>query len=282
MLYSIENREDLESLNELISLQGEVNVLQDKLGKQNFHEDMKKVLEPVTKAIKDVSQDKTRTITESSIENNKAPENLNIKLLEIMNGRGILASYLLSPLCKISNPEYISQFELVKDPGSNRVNDLLVNKTIPGTVYNILLTFSDTEKKFDLQDLLKMITNKNYNVDLAKLSDKKIIYEFTKEMYFGEKALGNKSATDKSLIRLFKSTAIMASGISTIFLPDNPNELCDRIKLLQQEKQAGNNTNRINEEIVAIADKLLEYKCISTKQHKFLLLNCLNWMKTMK
>ena len=45
MLYSIENREDLEKLNELVSLENQVKVvrLKDKLGKQNFHENMKKV-----------------------------------------------------------------------------------------------------------------------------------------------------------------------------------------------------------------------------------------------
>ena len=45
MLYSIKDREDLEKLNELVSLRDQVKTvrLQDKLGKQNFHEDMKKV-----------------------------------------------------------------------------------------------------------------------------------------------------------------------------------------------------------------------------------------------
>ena len=44
MLYSIKDREDLENLNELFSLQDQVKVvrLQDKLGNQNFHEDIKK------------------------------------------------------------------------------------------------------------------------------------------------------------------------------------------------------------------------------------------------
>ena len=44
MLFPIKDREDLEKLNELVSLQDQVKTvrLQDKLGKQNFHEDMKK------------------------------------------------------------------------------------------------------------------------------------------------------------------------------------------------------------------------------------------------
>ena len=79
MLYSIKDREDLEDLEELASLQVQVKAvrLQDKLGKQYFHEDMKKVFEPVTKTIKDVSEDVTKTMMITSKENNLALENLN-------------------------------------------------------------------------------------------------------------------------------------------------------------------------------------------------------------
>ena len=126
MLFAINNREDLDKLEELASLQDQVKVdrLQDKLGKQNFHEDTKKVFEPVTKSLENTSENLTKAITESSKENNLALENLNNKLLEIMNGRGILATYLMSPLSKITNPENTTQFKLVKDSNSNRVNDL--------------------------------------------------------------------------------------------------------------------------------------------------------------
>ena len=51
---------------------------------------------------------------------------------------------------------------------------------------------------------------------------------------------------------------------------------------LLEEKHAGNNSEMINEESVALFDKLLNYKCISTKQHKILLIEGLNEMKTMK
>ena len=120
-----------------------------------------------------------------------------------------------------------------------------------------------------------MITNKNYNVNLASLADKKLMYNFAKEMHFDERRVGNKSTRDKTLINSLNSPAIMASGVSkTIFLSSDPNELCDRLKLLLQEKYAGNNSNIINEEIVAIIDKLFEYKCLSKKQHKQILIKC--------
>ena len=281
MLYSIKDREDLENLEELVSLQDHVKVirLQDKLGKQNFQEDMKKVFEPITKSLENTSENLTKAITESSIKNNQAIENVNNKLLEIMNDRGILATYLMSPLSKIINPENETQFKLIKDPNSNRVNDLLLKKKIPITLYGNMLTFRDTNKQFELKgDLLKMITNTKYNVNLASLADKKLMYEFAKEMHFDMKASGRKSTRDNMLITLLKSPGLMvsASGVSkTIyFLSSDPDELCERLKLLLQERHAGNNSDIINDEIIAIVDKLLEYKCITKKQHKQILIKC--------
>ena len=54
---------------------------------------------------------------------------------------------------------------------------------------------------------------------------KKLRYDFPKEMYFDVKSPGNKYIRDRSLIKLLESPAIMASGDSTIFSSENPNEL---------------------------------------------------------
>ena len=60
----------------------------------------------------------------------------------------------------------------------------------------------------------------------------------------------------------------MASGNSnTNFLSTDSNDLCAILKLKLQEKQGGNFSGLINDEINAIVDKSLEYKCICTKQH---------------
>ena len=92
---------------------------------------MKKVFEPVTKSLETTSENLTKAKTESSKESNRALEILYNKVLEIMNDRGILASYLMSHPSKITNPENTSQFNLVKDHNSNRMNDLLIRNTIP-------------------------------------------------------------------------------------------------------------------------------------------------------
>ena len=142
MLYSIENRDGLEKLEELVSLNNQVKGLrlQDKLGKQNFHEDLKKLYEPLTDTIKNTSEDLTKTITETSNKNNKALENLTEKFLELMNDKCMLAPYLASSLVNLFKPENKTQFKLLKDPNSIRVNDFSIYTSIPVTLYcNMLI-----------------------------------------------------------------------------------------------------------------------------------------------
>ena len=74
-----------------------------------------------------------------------------------------------------------------------------------------MLTFRDTDKKFEMQgNLLKMITNKNYNVDFAKILVKKIMFDLAKEEFLDEN-IYKKSIRDRILIQLLKSGAITAS-----------------------------------------------------------------------
>ena len=278
MLYSIKNVEDLEKLEQLASLQNQVKAvrIQDRVGKQKFHEDMKKLYEPLTDTIKNTSEKITKTITETSVKNTKAIAGLNEKVLELMNEKGLIAPYSASSLVNLFKPENKSQFRLIKDLNSTKMNDFLINDGIPVTLYSIMLISRDSNRSFILDgDLLEAITNYDFIVDHSNQQDRKLMYEFGKEMKFDIEKKGRKSGRDKGFIRLLKSPAIMASGISkTIFLSSNANELCDRLKLLLQEKHAGNNSNIINEEIAAIVDKLLEYKCISKKQHKRILIKC--------
>ena len=139
-----------------------------------------------------------------------------------------------------------------------------------------MITFRDNIKSFKLDgDLLETVTIYNFNVSHSNPKNQKPIYEFGKEINFNIKQKGRKSDKDKSMIKLLKSPAIMASGISNIIiLSSDSDELWDRLELLLQEKQAGNNSDIIREEINAILDKLLECKCISKKQHKQILNKC--------
>ena len=193
MLYPIRNVEDLQKVNEIVSLENQLKFgkLQDKLGKQNFHEDMKKVFEPMTNVIKNTSENITKTLTENSINNNKAIENLNEKVLELMNDKGMIAPYLASSLVNLLKPENKSQFKLIKDQSSFRMNDVLINGGIPVSLYSNMLTFGDGNKSIKLDgDLLETITNYDFNVNHAKPQNQKLIYEFGKEMKFDIKQKG--------------------------------------------------------------------------------------------
>ena len=123
-MYPIGDVEDFHKLNELVSLENQVRAvrLQGKLGKQNFHEDVKKLFEPVTKLLEKTTQDITMTITETSIENNKAISDLNEKVLELMNEKGLIAPYLASSLVNFFKLENKSQFEFKKVLKSTKMN----------------------------------------------------------------------------------------------------------------------------------------------------------------
>ena len=68
-----------------------------------------------------------------------------------------------------------------------------------------------------IEDLLKMIINNKYKVDVASLSDTKKMFDFAKDLYFDVKVTGKKSTRDRTLRKIVKSPAIMASGISAYF-----------------------------------------------------------------
>ena len=65
-------------------------------------------------------------------------------------------------------------------------------------------------------------------------------------MNFDLKATSKKFTKDRILIKLLKTpdSMISASGVSNIiYFSTDPNELCDRLKLLLQENQAGTNSD---------------------------------------
>ena len=133
-----------------------------------------------------------------------------------------------------------------------------------GSIYNFL-----NDMKYDL----------NYG-------DKKSIrFQFIKELYSRYQlqgfAQGYTQAHDSQGFAQGQSQGFTGSGLqgcaqgSTrsyaqqyIFLPSDPDELVDQLKLLYFEKVGGNDNPQLNEQIFAIIDKLLEYECISPSQHQ--------------
>ena len=227
---------------------------------------MKDVFEPLSNPVENI----TKSITEISIKNIKEISDLNEKVLDLMDEKGLIAPYLASSLVNLFKPENNSQFRLRKDLISTKMNDFLIHGNIPVSLHSNIITFRDSNEAFRLDGgPLKLITNYKFNADHSSPQDKKLIFEFAKEMNYDTKSIGRPSIRQDSIIKRPNSPAIMASGISkTKILCSDPNELWDRLRISSQERHGGNISNSIDKEIVALVDKLLDYKCISEKQHK--------------
>ena len=221
--------------------------------------------------MKKTSEIVTKTVSETSINNNKALEKLNEKVLELTSEKGMIAPYLASSLVNLFKLENESQFRLRKDLISFKMNDFLIHGGIPVTIYSNLIT------------LLEVMTNYKINADHSSPQDRKLFGEIVRETNYDIRSTGQSSIRHSSYFRILNSPAIMAFGISrAIVLPSDPNELCDRLNILLQEKHPGNNSDLFNQKIVTIVDKLLKNKSTSKKQHRQFLIECnIVWIITM-
>ena len=122
--------------------------------------------------------------------------------------------------------------------------------------------------------------------DLNYGDEKSIRYQFIKELYSRYQLQGYTQAHDSQgqsqsytqeftgsgfkgeTSRSYARSSTRSSTQQYIFLPSDPDELVDQLKLLDCEKVGGNDSFLINEQIIAIIDKLLEYECISPSQHQ--------------
>ena len=109
-----------------------------------------------------------KNLTEASIETNQALGNWNGKVLELMNDKVIIAPYLASSLFNFFKPENKSQFKLIKVSNSIKMNDFLINTSVPVTLYSNMLTFRDSNK------IIKLVG------DLSNPQDRRIFYEYGK------------------------------------------------------------------------------------------------------
>ena len=98
-----------------------------------------------------------------------------------------------------------------------------------------------------------------------------IIYSFLNDtkynIYYGDKK-SSRYYSIKAIFNTYYQQHQLGTGLNFIFLPSDPDELVDQLKLLFFEKVGGNDNPMLNEQIIAIADKLLEYECITTNQHQ--------------
>ena len=129
---------------------------------------------------------------------------------------------------------------------------------------------------FNDPDLSNFITNAQID---KEIQNENLIYYFLKDMKY-DLNYGDKKSSRYKIIK-FLLQPQLGSGLNQytrasspskssicIFLPSNPDELVDQLKLIVLEKVGGNDNPMLSEQIIAIVDKLLEYECITTNQHQ--------------
>ena len=131
--------------------------------------------------------------------------------------------------------------------------------------------------KYNLKDpdLSYFITNSQLDTQPQNVN---LIYSFLNDMKYNINYGDKKSKRYyfiKDLINQYIYQHIpyqlsqLGSGFNQyVFLPSDPDELVDQLKLLYFEKVGGNDNPMLSEQIIAIADKLLQYQCITTNQHQ--------------
>ena len=90
----------------------------------------------------------------------------------------------------------------------------------------------------------------------------------------------SKLRRDEKLIKhKYSKKFLLASGLVLIrreesaiewlnFLPENPEEICHKLRLMLQEKQSVSNSKGLDDVFFAKSDLLSELKCITSTEHK--------------
>ena len=136
---------------------------------------MEEVFEPLTDTLQKTSENITRLLQKLLLKTSKAISDLNEKVLELVDEKGLIAAYLALSLVNLFKPENKSQFRLKKDLNSTEMNDFLIHENIPVSLHSNMIIFRNSNKSFKLDgDLLELITNYKFNADHSRPKEKKI------------------------------------------------------------------------------------------------------------
>ena len=285
--------------------------LKEKLGKQDFHYEMEEVFEPITEnqkksqnqtklesekqiqALRDSTQTTTQAIRESSNALNKNLQKSikeydeityrNNQLVTDLVNSNQVDSTIIKTVSNLLNDKNKSQFSLepVTQFGEGNPNLFTINPTNPQQVLikGSTITF-ENGNTYNLNDPDLQYFMTNTQID-KEIHNENLIHSFLNDMKYNLNYGDKKSKRYyfiKDLINQYKYQHIpyqlsqLGSGFNQyVFLPSDPDDLVDQLKLLYFEKLGGNDNPMLSEQIIAIADKLLQYQCITTIQHQNLI-----------
>ena len=218
---------------------------------------------------------------QKSIEEYDEITNRNNQLITNLVNSNQVDSSIVKTVSNLLNDKNKSQFSLEPIHGLEPMNPNLftINPHNPQQVLikNSTLTFLGSGNKYNLNDpdLSYFITNAQLDTQPRNVN---LIYSFLNDMKYNINYGDKKSKRYyfiKDLINQYIYQHIpyqlsqLGSGFNQyVFLPSDPDELVDQLKLLYFEKEGGNDNPLLSEQIIAIADKLLQYQCITTNQHQ--------------
>ena len=279
---------DMEEVFEPVTENQKKNQNQTKLESEKQIQALRDSTQTTTQAI----QDQTRAIQESSNTLNKKLHksvkegiqeydkitNRNNQIVTDLVNSNQVDSSIVKTVSNLLNDNNKSQFSLEPVEGSS--NLFTINPTDPQQVLikgSTMIFQNGNTYYLNDPDLSNFITN----TQIDKIpQNTNLIYSFLNDMKYNINYGDKKSKRYyfiKDLINQYIYQHIpyqlsqLGSGLNFIFLPSDPDELVDQLKLLYFEKVGGNDNPMLSEQIIAIADKLLQYQCITTNQHQNLI-----------
>ena len=245
---------------------------------------MEEVFEPVTEnqtkqqqqsekqiqALRDSTQTATQAIENQTRITEHSSDILNKNLQKSIKDANSnqVDSSIFKTVSNLLSDKNKSQFSLEPVEGSS--NFFTINHTDPQLVQikGSTMTFQNGNTyNLNDQELSYFITNAQKD---KEIQNENLSFNFLKDMKY-DLNYGDKKASRSKIIKYLLQPQLGSGLNQYIFLPSDPDELVDQLKLIVLEKVGGNDNPMLSEQITAIVDKLLEYECITTNQHQNLI-----------
>ena len=205
--------------------------------------------------------DSTIIKTVSNLLNDKNKSQISLEpVTQSAFGEGNPNLFIINPI----NPQQV----LIKNNTLNILSSFnKYNLKDPDLSYFITNAQLDTQPQ-NVNLIYSFLNDMKYNINYGDKKSKR--YNFIKDLinqYIYQHIPYQLSQLGSGLNQYTRASSPSKSSIC-IFLPSDPDELVDQLKLLYFEKVGGNDNPMLSEQIIAIADKLLQYQCITTNQHQ--------------
>ena len=275
---------DMEEVFEPVTENQKKSQNQTKLESEKQLQALRDSTQTTTQAIRESSNALNKNLQKSIKEYDEITYRNNQLVIDLVNSNQV-DSTIIKTVSNLLNDKNKSQFSL--EPvtqsafGEGNPNLFTINPTNPQEVLikGSTITF-ENGNTYNLNDPDLQYFMTNTQID-KEIHDENLIHSFLNNMKYNLNYGDKKSKRYyfiKDLINQYKYQHIpyqlsqLGSGFNQyVFLPSDPDELVDQLKLLYFEKVGGNDNPMLNEQIIAIADKLLHYQCITTNQHQNIL-----------